>query len=86
MSQPQIQAATQSPAQPAYVLRGHAAQVHALHFWRENGRLLSGDAEGWLILWNVATKRAVAVWRAHGSAILGLGSWGGDRIIRLVIF
>jgi hypothetical protein len=69
------------PAQPLYVLRGHAAQVHALRFLRGNSRLFSGDAEGWTILWDVATKRAVAVWKAHGSAILGLGVWGEDVLL-----
>ncbi|KAF2423648.1 WD40 repeat-like protein [Tothia fuscella] len=81
MAQPQIQSSTLPPAQPAYVLRGHAAQVHALHFFRKNSRLLSGDAEGWVIMWDIATKRAAAVWKAHDSAILGLGSWGDERII-----
>lgn len=35
------------------------------------------------MLWDVATKRAVGVWRAHEGAILGLGDWG-ERVIRLV--
>jgi WD40 repeat protein len=69
------------PAQPSYVLRGHAAQVHALRFWKGNSRLLSGDAEGWVILWDVSTKRAVAVWKAHGSAILGVNVWGENTVL-----
>ncbi|KAK1051381.1 Astra associated protein 1 Asa1 [Friedmanniomyces endolithicus] len=69
------------PAQPVYVLRGHTAQVHAVHFLRQNLRLLSGDADGWVVLWKVPIKRAVAVWRAHKGAVLGLESWDDDRII-----
>ena len=76
-----IQSSTLPPAQPAYVLRGHSAQIHAVHFLRHNLRLLSGDADGWVILWDVPIKRPVAVWRAHAGSILGLGSWGSDRII-----
>ncbi|KAK5129542.1 hypothetical protein LTR08_003163 [Meristemomyces frigidus] len=76
-----IQSSTLPPAQPAYVLRGHSAQVHSVHFLRLNLRLLSGDADGWVILWNVPIKRPVAVWRAHTGSILGLGSWDDDRII-----
>ena len=72
------------PAQPAYVLRGHAAQVHALHFMRGNTRLLTADADGWVISWNVTFKRPVAVWKAHDTAVLGLMSWGQDRIITYV--
>ena len=74
------------PAQPAYILRGHSAQVHALHFTPGNQRLLTGDADGWLISWNLAFKRPVASWKGHGKAILGLGSWGQDRIVSYVIY
>lgn len=73
------------PAQPAYILRGHSAQVHALHFTQDNHRLLTGDADGWLVSWNLAFKRPVASWKAHGKVILGLGAWGQDRIISYVI-
>lgn len=69
------------PAQPAFILRGHSAQVHALHFTHGNTRLLTADAEGWIVSWNLAIKRPVAVWKAHDEAILGIGSWGSDRII-----
>lgn len=72
------------PAQPAYVLRGHAAQVHALHFTPENLRLLTGDADGWVVSWNLAFKRPAASWKAHEKTVLGLGSWGHDRIITWV--
>ena len=69
------------PAQSSYVLRGHSAQIHAVHFLRDNLRLLSGDAEGWVVLWSIPIKRPVAVWKAHDNAILGLGSWDEDKII-----
>ena len=69
------------PAQPAYVLRGHTAQVHAVHFMRSNSRLLTGDADGWTICWDVTYKRAVAVWKAHQSAVLGFGDWEQRRAV-----
>lgn len=72
------------PAQPAFVLRGHSAQIHALHFTHGNTRLLTADAEGWTVSWNLALKRPVAVWKAHENAILGIGSWSSDRIITYV--
>ncbi|KAL1642603.1 Astra associated protein 1 Asa1 [Diplodia intermedia] len=78
---PQLQHAQRPPAQPAYILRGHAAHVHAVRFLRHNSRLLTGDADGWVVLWNVATKRAVAVWRAHDGAILGFGTWAEDKLV-----
>ena len=67
------------PAQPVYVLRGHDTQVHALHFTQDNSRLLTGDADGWVVSWSLAYKRPVAVWKAHGGAVLGIASWGGER-------
>ena len=74
------------PAQPAFILRGHSAHIHALHFTHGNTRLLTGDAEGWIVSWNLAIKRPVAVWKAHDNAILAVGSWSSDRIITCVQF
>ncbi|KAK3678093.1 Astra associated protein 1 Asa1 [Recurvomyces mirabilis] len=74
-------------AQPAYILRGHSAQIHALHFIADNKYLISGDADGWVIIWDMPIKRPVGVWQAHRGAILGINSWPGsesdqgDRII-----
>lgn len=58
------------PATPAYIFRGHSSPIHALRFYRNNLRLISGDADGWIVIWNVVTKRPVAVWKAHEGAIL----------------
>jgi WD40 repeat protein len=82
----QSQTSLHPPAQPVYILRGHGTQVHSVAFLRQNKRLLTGDADGWVVLWSVAAKRAVAVWRAHNSAILGLGEWGSDKTITYVLF
>lgn len=60
------------PATPVYILRGHAASVNALHFYGRNSRLVSGDADGWVIIWNITTKRPAAVWKAHEGAILNV--------------
>ena len=69
------------PAQPTFILRGHSAQIHALHFTQGNERLLSADADGWVVSWNLSYKRPAAVWKAHSNTILALGSWGPHRII-----
>ncbi|PQE10199.1 hypothetical protein CJF32_00000748 [Rutstroemia sp. NJR-2017a WRK4] len=72
-----------APPQPSYVLRGHSHPIHATTFLRNNTRLLTGDADGWIVLWSTETRRAVAVWRAHepGSSVLGMGIWGEEDII-----
>ncbi|KAI1615067.1 WD40-repeat-containing domain protein [Exophiala viscosa] len=71
----------QGPAVPTYVLRGHNAPIHALHFYCRNSYLASGDSEGWLIIWSLATKRPVAVWKAHDGALMAIRPWGDDRLV-----
>ncbi|KAK3353228.1 WD40-repeat-containing domain protein [Lasiosphaeria hispida] len=73
--------ADDGPAQPKSILRGHKAQVHAAAFVRSNERLLTGDADGFLIAWDLTIMRPRAVWQAHENAILGVAGWGADRII-----
>ncbi|KAL2221911.1 WD repeat protein [Thermoascus aurantiacus ATCC 26904] len=58
------------PATPVYVLRGHGAPIHALCFFGQNSKLASGDADGWIVIWSVVTKRPIAVWKAHEGAVL----------------
>ncbi|PGH02410.1 hypothetical protein AJ79_07642 [Helicocarpus griseus UAMH5409] len=66
------QAGRLPPATPVYVLRGHSSPIHALRFYANNSRLISADADGWVVVWNMGTKRAVASWKAHESAVLGV--------------
>lgn len=69
------------PAQPKSILRGHKAQVHVAAFVRSNDRLITGDADGFVVAWDLTIMRARAVWQAHGNAILGIAGWGKDRLI-----
>ena len=59
-----------TPATPVYILRGHAAPIHALDIFSHNMRLASGDADGWIVIWDLVTKRPVTVWKAHEGAVL----------------
>lgn len=68
-------------AQPTYIFRGHASAVQALIFFRNNSALASADADGYVVVWSVAIKRPVAVWRAHEASILGIEIWGNERLI-----
>jgi WD40 repeat protein len=72
---------THPPAVPAYILRGHASPIHALDFFRHNAYLASGDSDGWIVVWSLASKRAVAVWKAHEGALLGVRDWDGQRLV-----
>ncbi|KAL7944298.1 WD40-repeat-containing domain protein [Trichoderma barbatum] len=71
----------ESTPSPKAILRGHKAQIHAATFVRQNERLVTGDAEGWVVLWDLTIMRPRAVWRAHENAILGIKGWGRDKII-----
>ncbi|KAI1426653.1 WD repeat-containing protein [Xylaria sp. FL1777] len=71
----------QAAAQPRAVLRGHRTQVHATTFVRQNQRLASGDADGFVVLWDLTIMRPRAVWRAHTGAILGISGWGDDKLV-----
>ncbi|KAK7421868.1 Astra associated protein 1 Asa1 [Neonectria magnoliae] len=66
---------------PKAILRGHKAQVHSATFIRGNTRLVTGDAEGYVVVWDLTIMRPKAVWQAHESAILGVQGWGRDKII-----
>ncbi|KAJ5636300.1 uncharacterized protein N7484_009613 [Penicillium longicatenatum] len=58
------------PATPVYILRGHGAPIHALDIFSQNLRLVSGDANGWIVIWDLVSKRPVTVWKAHEGAVL----------------
>ncbi|GLB02756.1 ASTRA complex subunit [Aspergillus tubingensis] len=60
----------QPPATPTYILRGHAAAIHALQIFHQNIRLVSGDADGWIVVWDLVSKRPRATWKAHDGAVL----------------
>ena len=72
------------PATPTYVFRGHDSALHALHFFSGNRYLASADAEGWIIVWNLATRRAAAVWKAHDGSVLGIKNWGSEMLVTYV--
>ncbi|KAI1748436.1 WD repeat-containing protein [Xylaria castorea] len=71
----------QEVAQPKSILRGHGTQVHVTTFIRHNERLASGDADGFVVLWDLTIMRPRAVWRAHAGAILGISGWGDDKVV-----
>ncbi|KAM0425140.1 hypothetical protein ACHAPT_009701 [Fusarium lateritium] len=72
---------TSSAPSPKSILRGHKSQVHAAAFVRCNERLVTGDADGFVVVWDLTIMRPRAVWRAHEKAILGIRGWGDDKII-----
>ncbi|KAF2630946.1 WD40 repeat-like protein [Macroventuria anomochaeta] len=76
------QSSTHPPAHPSYILRGHASQIHSVQFVRQNTRLITGDADGWVIYWRLETKRALAMRASDESTLstaLPAEATSGDR-------
>ncbi|OAP62947.1 hypothetical protein AYL99_02174 [Fonsecaea erecta] len=70
------------PPVPAYILRGHEAAIHALHFYANNALLASADSDGWMVIWSLSSKRPVAVWKAHEAGVLQIKHWTTARLVR----
>lgn len=70
---------------PSNILRGHKTQIQAAAFIRRNERLATADADGFIVLWDLAVMRPAAVWKAHDESILGVMGWGLDKIITCVM-
>ncbi|KAG9781389.1 hypothetical protein KCU88_g3398, partial [Aureobasidium melanogenum] len=71
----------QRPAVPTYILRGHEAAIHALHFYGNNAYLVSGDSDGWLVIWSLTTKRPLAVWKGHDAGVMAIHHWTDEELI-----
>lgn len=83
-SEPTMAADRERQPFPAYVFRGHTAQIHSVGVVRRNTCLVSGDADGWVVVWRLESKRPLAVWQAHEGSILGTAEWGHDKLITCV--
>lgn len=76
----------QPKPQPVNILRGHRSQIHTAAFIRNNDRLATGDADGYVVLWDLATMRPKTAWRAHTGSILRIVEWGEDRLITYALY
>ena len=76
-----------TPLTPKYILRGHASAIHSLHIFQHNLRLISADADGWIVVWDLVSKRPVAAWKGHEGAILQVRAFSlaeGFQVYRFV--
>ncbi|KAK4046597.1 Astra associated protein 1 Asa1 [Microbotryomycetes sp. JL201] len=79
-----------APPAPVYILRGHVACINALTFSPDALSLYSGDADGWVAIWDLITFRPRAFWKAHDAGVLtieplgptGLVTHGRDNMVR----
>ncbi|CAI2173318.1 15885_t:CDS:2, partial [Funneliformis geosporum] len=79
-----------TPLIPIYIFRGHKDQINHLEFYQNNTRLISGDAGGIIIIWNMKTMRPTLQFKAHNEGILKclflnnkLISHGRDNLLKV---
>ncbi|ORZ36978.1 hypothetical protein BCR44DRAFT_1049818 [Catenaria anguillulae PL171] len=72
------------PETPAFVLRGHQAAVVYTDFAPSPANLLvSGDADGKVILWNLHTFFPIAKWSPHPRQVLCCRFLTSDRLLTM---
>jgi WD40 repeat protein len=80
----------QGKLEAPHLLRGHSAQIGALALSHDSKVLASGDRKGTQIVWDLATGKPLAVWKAHDLRVLSLSfnpdgtvlaSGGSDDVI-----
>lgn len=67
---------TELPLAPTFVLRGHPADVQCIQFTSifihdvRTSILISGDADGFVLIWSLKEYRPIAIWQAHRASVL----------------
>ncbi|KAI7863092.1 WD40-repeat-containing domain protein [Spinellus fusiger] len=59
-----------APPAPSYIFRGHAAAITTLVYFNKDEYLVSGDANGVIIIWRMKTRRPILQWKAHKESCL----------------
>ncbi|GBC04492.1 hypothetical protein RclHR1_00570048 [Rhizophagus clarus] len=79
-----------TPPTPIYIFREHEDQINHLEFYQNNTKLISGDAEGNIIIWDMKIKRPALKFKAHNKGILKclvladkLISHGRDNLLKV---
>jgi hypothetical protein len=39
------------------------------------------DADGWIVVWDLTSRRPLAVWKGHESSILSVCEWTAEKLI-----
>ncbi|KAI7906523.1 WD40-repeat-containing domain protein [Cokeromyces recurvatus] len=58
------------PPPPIYIFREHKSTVNHLHLFKDDQLLASCDADGWIIIWKMRTRRPLLKWKGHEASCL----------------
>ncbi|KAI9480951.1 MAG: WD40-repeat-containing domain protein [Benjaminiella poitrasii] len=58
------------PPPPIYVLREHKTTINYVHLFKDDQYLASCDADGWIIIWKMRTRRPLVKWKGHEASCL----------------
>ncbi|KAI9031630.1 WD40-repeat-containing domain protein [Phycomyces nitens] len=61
-----------NPPTPQYIFRGHQTTINTLCYFDNDQYIASGDADGFVIVWKMKTRRPVLQWKAHEESCLCL--------------
>jgi WD40 repeat protein len=65
-------------------MRADAGAVMSLTFARDGRTVVAGTQDGLVQLWNTATRREIASWKAHTTIVSGLAFSRGDTVLATV--
>ncbi|CAO0795476.1 unnamed protein product [Mucor circinelloides] len=60
----------EAPPPPTYIFREHKDTVNYVHLFNQDQYLASCDADGWVVIWKMKTRRVVLKWKAHKDSCL----------------
>jgi WD40 repeat protein len=43
------------------------------------------DADGWIVVWDMTSRRPIAVWKGHDAGVLSVHNWGEDKLITYIV-
>ncbi|KAK4515886.1 Carboxylic acid transporter [Mucor velutinosus] len=65
-----MKSAPEASPPPTYIFREHKDTVNYVHLFNQDQHLASCDADGWIVIWKMKTRRVILKWKAHKDSCL----------------
>ncbi|KAI9267377.1 WD40-repeat-containing domain protein [Sporodiniella umbellata] len=69
------------PPPPTYIFREHKATVNYVCIFDSDKYMASCDADGWIVIWRLKTRRVVISWKAHADNCLKIAVSSSQKLI-----